>query len=405
MGNLKEYFKIALRNLRTRQLRSWLTIIGVVIGVFLIMSLMSLSEGIKTAIMQQLRMMGKDLVMVFPGEITDIMTTFVGGLELSDDDIRAIDRTEGVEVALPMSVKGEVMRYEGSTKTVLIAGVPWEKGMDVLTTDLGWHLSAGRWPSPGKREVLVGSVVPEDIFPTMTIGTEAVMKGKRFEVVGILRSVGNKQDDSMIILDLDIFREVTGARTGAQFVFAKVSAGYDTEVVVENIKEELRETRKRKRGEDLPSFSVLSSEKVTGIVTNVVQMIQLAVFGFASIAIIVGGIGIMNTMYTSVFERIKEIGIMKAVGAKNRTITTIFLIESGIFGLVGGLGGMVLGLGLAKMVELYFQIHPIFYLEASITPGLVFFGLAFSFLVGCLSGFVPSVRASRYNPVDALRYE
>ena len=144
---------------------------------------------------------------------------------------------------------------------------------------------------------------------------------------------------------------------------------------------------------------------MTDIVGSIMGLIQVVIFGFASIAIVVGGIGIMNTMYTSVHERIREIGIMKAVGAKNKTIILIFLIESGIFGLAGGLGGIVLGLGLAKIVEIYCQTQNLFLLKASITPQLVLFGLAFSFLVGCISGFLPARSAAKLKPVEALRYE
>jgi len=402
---LKEYIKIAIKSLKTRPLRSWLTMIGIIIGVFLIMSLLSLSEGIKTAVLQQMRMMGKDLIMIMPGDITNIMTAFAGGMELSDDDLKAIKKTEGVDVVISMNYKGEAIRYGGEKKTILLCGVPWQETLEILKTDMGWDLSAGRWPTSGKREILVGNLVPKDIFAGMKAGTQITLKGKQFEVVGVLKSLGSKQDDSQVYVDLDIFRQITGEREGAKMAMAKVKTGYSTEAVVEKIKENLEESRKRIRGEDLPSFTVLSSEKITGIVGNIMGLIQVAIIGFASIAIVVGGIGIMNTMYTSVHERIREIGIMKAVGARNKTITTIFLIESGFFGLFGGLGGIILGLGLAKIVEIYFQIHPLFMLKAAITPQLVLFGLAFSFLVGCISGYLPARSASKLNPVDALRYE
>ena len=379
--------------------------IGIVIGVFLIMSLLSLSEGIKTAVMQQLKMMGKDLIIIMPGELTDIVTTFIGGLELTDDDIKAIKKTKGVDAVIPMAYKGEAMRYQGEKKTVLLCGIPLGESLDILKTDMGFELIEGRWPTPGKREIFVGYLVPKEVFPGMKAETQITLRGKQFKVVGILKSIGSKQDDSQVYIDLDIYREITGERTGAKMAMAKVKPGYSAEEVVENIKESLEESRKRKRGEDLPSYTVLSSEKMTDIVGNVMDLIQVAIFGFASIAIVVGGIGIMNTMYTSVHERIREIGIMKAVGAKNKTITTIFLIESGIFGLVGGIGGIVLGLGLAKIVEIYCQTQNLFILKASITPQLVFFGLAFSFLIGCIAGYLPARSASKLNPVDALRYE
>ncbi|UZE93119.1 MAG: ABC transporter permease [Candidatus Nealsonbacteria bacterium] len=402
---IKEHIKIAIGSLRTRPLRSWLTMIGVIIGVFLIMSLLSLSEGIKTAVMQQLRMMGKDLIMIMPGELTDIMTTFAGGLELTDDDIKAIKKAEGVDVVIPMTYRGEAMRYQGEKRTVLLCGIPLEESLDILKTDIGFELVEGRWPIPGKREIFVGFLVPEEIFPGMKTETQITLKGKQFEVVGVLKSVGSKQDDSQVYIDLDIYREITGERTGAKIAMAKVKPGYSADEVVENIKENLEESRKRKRGEDLPSYTVISSEKMTDIVGNIMGLIQIAIFGFASIAIVVGGIGIMNTMYTSVHERIREIGIMKAVGARNKTVITIFLIESGIFGLVGGLGGIVLGLGLAKIVEIYCQTQNLFLLKASITPQLVLFGLGFSFLIGCIAGYLPARSASKLNPVDALRYE
>ena len=402
---LKEYIKIAIRSLKTRRLRSWLTMVGVVIGVFLIMSLLSLSGGIKTAVMQQLKMMGKDIIMIMPGEITDMVTMMAGGLELSDDDIKAIKEAEGVDAIVPMTYKGIAMRYEGEKRTVLVAGVPLEEGLDILKSDMGFELIEGDWPTSGKKEIFVGFLVPKEVFPGMEVGNQVSLKGKQFKVTGVLKSVGSKQDDSQVYMDLDIYREITGEREGAKMVMAKVKPGYSTDKVVENIKENLEESRKRRRGEDLPPYTVISSEKMTDIVGNIMGLIQLAIFGFASIAIIVGGIGIMNTMYTSVHERIKEIGIMKAVGAKNKTITTIFLIESGFFGLFGGLGGIILGLGLAKIVEIYGQTQNLFLLKASITPQLVLFGLCFSFLVGCLSGYLPSRSASKLKPADALRYE
>lgn len=393
--------------MRTRKLRSWLTIVGVVIGVFLIVSLLSLSEGLKKAVLSQLKMMGKDLIMVVPGEMSNIVTTFMGGAELSDSDIKTIKRTDGVDFVVPMVYKAETMRYGSEKKTVLIYGNTWKEALDIYVNDMGWSLKEGRWPIPGKAEIVAGSLVPEEIFKGMKVGTFAVIKGRKFEIVGILNSLGSKQDDSMIGIDYDIYKEITGERNGAKMVFVKVKDGYLTDKVVENIKEALQESRKRKRGvkEDISSFTVLSSEKITSIVGNIMGVIQAVVFGFASIAIVVGGIGIMNTMYTSVRERVKEIGVMKAIGAKNSTITIIFLIESGIFGLIGGLAGTFLGFLLAKIIEIYFQVHPLFYLKASITPGLILFSLAFSFFVGCASGFFPARAASKLKPVDALRYE
>ncbi len=406
MEKVIQFLKLAARNLRTRPLRSWLTIIGVVVGVFLVVSLLSMTEGLKSAITQQLQMIGKDIIIVMPGEITNFATTFAGGLELSDEDIEAVKKAKGVEAVLPMNYKGESVRFEDAKKTVFMTGVPMdEKGLDVLVSDMGWSLVEGEWPNRGKREVIIGHFVSQDIFSGIEVGDEMTIAGKKFKVSGVLRSLGNKQDDTSIMISLSVFRSITGERKGAKQLLAKAKADYSTDEVVENIKENLKESRRRRRGEDLPSFTVLSSEKVIEIVGNIIGMIQVAVFALASIAILVGAIGIMNTMYTSVHERIREIGVMKAIGAKTSTIRYIFLFEAGIVGLIGGVGGVALGIGLAKAVELYFIINPIFLLKASASPWLILFGLFFSFLVGCISGFLPARAASKLNPVDALRYE
>jgi putative ABC transport system permease protein len=272
---------------------------------------------------------------------------------------------------------------------------------------MGWTIAQGRWPIPGKNEVLIGDIVASETFPGIKVGDYLTMNGKKFQVAGILNSIGAKDDDSMVGIDLDIFKSLTGERTGAKMLFLKIEGGYSADTVVDNLKKALENNRKRKIGQEASdsSYTILTSDKMMEIVGNVMGMIQAVIIGFASIAIVVGGIGIMNTMYTSVRERTKEIGIMKAIGAKNKTITTIFLIESGIFGMLGGIGGTLMGLIFAKAIEIYFQIHPLFYLKAEVGPGLIFFSIAFSFAVGCLSGYFPARTASKLKPVDALRYE
>ena len=139
------------------------------------------------------------------------------------------------------------------------------------------------------------------------------------------------------------------------------------------------------------------------IAGDILAVIQFAVMGFSSIAIVVGGIGITNTMFTSVRERTREIGIMKAVGAKNSTVLSIFLIEAAVIGFIGGVGGTILGITFAKLIDAYGQVHPVFYFSASVTPTLIIFGLVFSFLVGGLAGFFPAKSAANLKPVEALR--
>ena len=215
--------------------------------------------------------------------------------------------------------------------------------------------------------------------------------------------MGQKTDDKMLAVDIGFYQDITGERTGAPEAVAKIAPGYTADQVSKNIKANLEKNAKKQLGQEGSSYSVLTSDAVGNMVGNIMGVIQVIVFIFGGIAVLVGGIGIMNTMYTSVRERTREIGILKAVGAKNTTIVSIFLIESAIIGLVGGIGGMIPGLGLAKIIQGYGQIHPVFYIEASVTPGIILFGLLFSIGIGCLSGFFPARTASKMKPVDALR--
>ena len=400
----KDYFYIAIRNLKSRTLRSWLTIFGIIVGVFLVMALISLSEGIKVAILKELKMMGSDVLMIYPGESFDMMTSMTGDLLISEEDIREVKKVEGVQSVMPMNYKVDMARALGETKIVFLFGIPFKEGLSLLTDKMGWKTTKGRLPEPGKREALIGAVVPKDVFKGLEVGEKIYLGGQQFEVVGVLRSLGNKSDDSAITIDLDLFKKITGQRTGAPYVMVELKPGYDQDEVAEEIRERLNETRKRQRGKDLPPFSVVTSEKMMDMVGNIMGLIQAAIFAIAGFAILVGAIGIMNSMYTSVRERTKEIGIMKAVGAKRSDITWIFLIESGIMGMIGGIGGTVFGLGAAKLIEVVMS-GGAFALQAYISIPLILFGLLFTFVIGCLSGYLPARRAAMLKPVDALHYE
>jgi len=406
MEELKEYFNIAVRNIRTRSLRSFLTILGIVIGVFLIISLLSLSEGLKATINQQLQAMGGEMIMVMPGSDDDFFSAMMfGGANLQREDLEAIKKAQGVDKVLGFSYTGAIARYKEEAKQIAIAGYdPWKESLDILSIFQGWSLSSGRWPSKG-NEILIGSQVATEIFSKeVKAGSEITIKGRKFVVAGILNSLGSKQDDSMVYMDMNVYQDITGEKRGtAAYALVKLKSGVDENTVAENIEDALRETRKRRSGTDEADFSVITSEKMGQIAGNILGVIQMVIIAFASIAIIVGGIGITNSMFTSVRERTKEIGIMKAIGAKNSAILLIFLFEAGIVGLVGGIGGTLFGFLLAKGIEMYGQAHPIFYFSASVTPGLIIFGLVFSFIIGCVSGVLPARTAARLKPVDALR--
>ena len=397
--------KIALKNLRTRRLRSWLTILGIVIGVFLVITLLSLSEGVKENINHQLRSLGKDIIFVMPGEESNLFASMVAGPKLEEEDVKIVERNKGVDNIVPMSYGGGVMRYKGEAKQVFLVGLPIKKSLEILKEYHGWDLKSGDWPDPFKREIIVGSQTEKDLFKNdIKVGESASINGVKVRIVGILNSLGSKRDDSAVYVDENLYRQITGTRTKEpNILLVKVKEDYDPDKVAQKIKQDLEERAKRRRGSEKGKVIVLTSEKMGDIAENILGTIQAAIIAFASISILVGGIGIMNTMFTSVRERIREIGIMKAIGATNNTISLIFLLEAGMIGLIGGIGGTVFGISFAKIIEIYFRNHPTFHLKAYLSWKIILFGLIFSFILGCLSGYLPARSAAKLRATEALR--
>lgn len=405
-NNFKEYYKIAARNLKMRSLRSWLTVFGIVIGVFLIITLLSLSEGIKDTISRQLTSLGGNMIFVMPGDDSNPLSGIMfGGDKLEKQDLLAIKKTDGVKAVLPAAYQSINTRLGSENKSIVVQGFPLFEGMDILKKFQGWSLSAGRWPSAGRNEAIAGKKLSEDIFKVpVKPGDVLNIKGKKYTVTGVLDSLGSKQDDSAIFMDIGEFQDLVGQQRGtAQMAMVQVDESANASIIAQKIKDSLRRVQRRAYGSDTLNFAVITSEKISDITGGVMAVIQFVILAFASIAIIVGGIGITNTMYTSVRERTREIGIMKAIGATNGAIMAIFLIEAGIIGFGGGIGGTLLGLAVAGLVQIYGQASPMFYFTASFSPWIIIFGMTFSFFVGCLAGILPARQAAKLRPIDALK--
>jgi putative ABC transport system permease protein len=199
-------------------------------------------------------------------------------------------------------------------------------------------------------------------------------------------------------------KEVFGIKDEYSIIVVQVRDINQINDVAEKIKEVMRKDRDEKKGQE--DFSVQTPEQAISSVKTILNIINAIVIGIAAISLIVGGIGIMNTMYTSVLERTREIGIMKAIGARNRDVLLIFLIESGLLGLVGGAIGIGIGFSIGKIVEYAAGVYLGTTLLRAVFPiELILGSLAFSFFIGMLSGVLPAFQASRLKPVEALRYE
>ncbi len=403
---IKDYFRFAFRSITNRKLRSWLTMIGIFIGIASVVALISIGQGMEDAINEQFESMGSDKIMVMPGGEGGFGFGAYAANPLTENDLKVIEKTKGVEKVAEMFYKNGGVKFKDETKTILVIGLPTDESADVITSMEGFEAEKGRDLKKGdKYKVTIGwRFWNEDIFEkSVDLRDKLEIEGEKFEVVGLVKRIGNPQDDAQVYIPIEVAKELFDDDEISS-IFVQVKKGYEPSEIAEEIKEELRDYRDEEEGEE--SFQVQTFEQLMESVSSILNIVRAVLIGIAGISLVVGGIGIMNTMYTSVLERTKEIGIMKSIGAKNSDILLIFLLESGTYGIVGGAIGIVLGLSMSLGVE---KIAAMFLgtdlLRASITFWLVGGALMFSFIIGCISGVFPAKQAAKLKPVDALRYE
>jgi len=400
----KDYFLFSLEGIKKRRLRSFLTMIGIFIGIAAVVSLISLGQGLETAIEDQFKQLGGDKVMVLPGG--GQFGAFASE-PLTHDDLEIVEKVDGVDIATETYFTTAVVEFKGESKSSYIIGLPVDETAKIITDMQGFDAEKGRDLKKGDtHKILVGWRLWNDDYFEKSVGLRDKLEinNQEFEVIGLVSKIGNPQDDAQIYAPIEALRDVFGEEDEISIIYVQVEKGYEPEKVADEIKEELRDYRDEDEGGE--SFEVQTFENILETFNNVFGIVQAVIIGIAAISLVVGGIGIMNTMYMSVLERTKEIGTMKAIGAKNSHILQIFLIESGIYGLFGGAVGVLIGITISKSVQFIAAAYlGTEILKASMSPFLIFGALLFSFVVGCLSGIAPAYRASKLKPVEALRYE
>lgn len=403
---MKDYFFLAFNNLRRRKLRSWLTIIGIFIGIAAIVAFISLGQGLENYINEQVSELGSDIIMVMgkAGPVMSPMASFMSNKPLTNDDVDLIEKINGVEIASPMIMYPVSIKYGEETKDLIIYSME-PKDIEELFGQLSsFDIEYGRdLKDSDKYKAVVGARFHEIYKKQIGVGSKLEIESQKFEIIGILKSIGNPQDDMSIYIPNEVMREILDEPKKVSIIYVKTQKG-KVDVVAEKIKREMRKDRHEKEGEE--SFDVSTAEQLLETFGEILAVVQAIVIGIAAISLIVGGIGIMNTMYTSVVERTKEIGTMKAVSAKNSDILLIFLFESGLLGLIGGLMGLGFGMAISKTVEyVIVNLYQLQLLKITFDPVLIVSVLLFSFVVGSAAGLLPAVQASKLKPVDALRYE
>lgn len=406
---LLDYLKISVKNLLSRKLRSLLTVIGIVIGVVAVVALISVGQGMQKAINDEFSTVGQDRIVIKPGGAgftgTSPVTSEYSTDKLFEHDKNIIAGIKGVFMTTGATIENGDVDFDNEIKYTYVFGVPTDseslsfiKVIDFFIVEDGREFSSGE---TGKA--IIGYKTAKDGFDKQVrVGNKITVKGKDFKVIGIQKKTGSPIHDSMVRIPLDEARTLF-SREKDEFttIFVKVSKGENPAAVAESIKKAMRRDHDVKEGEE--DFTVTTSLQLIEGFNNILNIVQLVLIGIAAISLFVGGIGIMNTMYTSVLQRRAEIGIMKSIGAKNRDILLVFLLESGILGIIGGVVGVTIGLALSKGVEIVAASLGVDLLKAYISVPLILGTLVFSFCIGAVSGLMPALQASRLQPVDALR--
>lgn len=408
---IKDYFKLALKNLRKRKLQSWLTLVGILISIATIFMLISLSIGLENAVQEQFRMLGTDKFFVFAKGSMESggIGSNTAAVQLTLEDINTIEKVQGVKQITYMNVGNGKIEFNDKTRYAFVVGIPLDNAeiFKAMSETSSFKVDQGRlFKESDKGKVMIGSKYGEDstFEKKVEVKDTLIINEKEFEVIGILQSVGNPSDDQNVYMSFEDFKTMFNSGERVDQVIVQVNPNENLSEVATKVEKKLRSSRGVT--EKTQDFQILTPEELLQSFGSILSIITGFLLSVAAISLIVGSIGIANTMYTSILERTREIGVMKAIGAKNLDIMYIFLIESGLLGLLGGILGIVVGLAVGKIIE----IIAIQQLGTNLlqigTPWYLFFGcLAFSFVIGVLSGLIPAWQASKTKVVDALRYE
>ncbi|MFB6245095.1 MAG: ABC transporter permease [Candidatus Nanohaloarchaea archaeon] len=388
---IAELFYIAYRNIRHRLRRSLLTIVGVVVGITAVVALISLGLGLQSSVESQFQEIGSDKVFLRPGP----------GGEITSDDLEAARSARGVgEVAglNALSTRGEAA---GENSLVTVIGLPeGGKARELVLESYTLELSSGTHPSPSSA-ALGHEVLKNRFGEELSLRQSIEINGTELRITGTYRETGDPFIDGSVYISSKEFSEVFGTKDSYSQAVIRVQDGFTPAEVKNNVKRRIKDSREVEEAD----FSVSTQEDIVDSFNSILSVVSAVVIGIASISLVVGSVNIMNTMYTSVNRRTREIGVMKSIGASRQQIMLLFLIESGIIGAVGGLIGLLLGSGVS-MISAEFAsrttsipITP--FLGAELAAGAVLF----SFTVGVIAGVLPSRAAANLPPAQALRHE
>lgn len=400
-----DYFFLAFRSLVRRKLRSWLTAIGVIIGIIAVVALISIGQGMKIAINEEFESIGTNRIMITPGGVNfGPSSSSLVTAKLGDDDLKVVKSVSGVKYTLPIISSTSQVTFEDETKLVSVWGVETDsEGLNIMESISFLDIESGRqFKGSDYKKAIIGYNVAFDTYEDdIKKGDSISIEGVTFDIVGIQKKAGTGVHDVLIRIPMGDARVLFDEPEDISTIFVYTDLDADVDPIADELREELRDLRDVEIGEE--DFQVSTAQQTIEQLNAILGVVQVVLVGIAAISLLVGGVGVMNTMYTSVLERRRDIGVMKSVGARNKDIFTLFFIESGMIGLVGGFVGLLIGFGISKLVEILAISAGADIFRSYFGLPLIIGAMAFSFLVGSISGTFPALQASKMNPVDALK--
>ncbi|MFN3729107.1 MAG: ABC transporter permease [Fimbriimonadaceae bacterium] len=400
---LRDSFETAVRALTANKLRSALTMLGVVIGVGSVIAMIGIGEGTKRKSLENIEIMGSNMLMIFPNWRRGGMSMGGDNMSLKDEDVQDIKRYVETVDLITGGVNGGVTAKYGSNVSRTRA-VGAEPQYAIIRNSTKMH--AGKWfthedDAEAERVAVLGYQVYEDLFGSDNpIGATLKLNGQNFEVIGVINYKGGSgmmNQDDQVFVPLKTARTRLLGKTNLDFINLNTKSSEFLPYTQMKVEEVLGRKRRSAAGDQL--FRVMNQGEWIEQIEAQSRLLSLLLAGIASVSLLVGGIGIMNIMLVSVTERTREIGLRKAIGAKRETVLSQFLLESIVLCTLGGVVGIILGSVGVKYVAEAMQVPP----AADSRAILLAFG--FSAMVGLFFGFYPALRASRLQPIEALRYE
>ncbi len=408
---LNKCFKHAFNMVLHSKLRSWLTILGIVIGVAAVIAIVSMGEGMQQTLNAQLSGLGGDIVTISPGfERGGGMFGMRGGggssgpqattkeIVLGRSDLQALKGIPDISL-IDTNIRGSVdISYLGKTGKVSVTGVDQRIWSQITTS----KIKTGRMLDSADQNVIVigGRLASSYFSQPVGINKMVTINGSAFRVVGILDDQSNS-----VYMPIQMAYQVIADKKNDIYdtLVVKIKNEDQLDEVITKIEDKLMTARHVTQNKK--DFSVTSRKEMQQARADTMNSMNTFLLAIAAVSLIVGSVGIANTMFTSVLEKTKEIGIMKAIGARNNDILLIFLFNAAFIGLVGGIIGIILGTILSGFLPSLVGNLPLVRGTTIVSLNSIIMALSVSVTVGILAGIIPAYQASKLKPVDALRYE